>query len=287
MLTSRPAKPGGVLTSRSADILVCFEPRRTCPPSAHLDFDGSLAPHDPDRPAGVVRGQPLEEGRALPPVAGERRAPGEMSQLDLPLSGHQTRALRQLNPDFDGPGELLVGCYAGYVRRQVTGVLDDQLDTTEPLGELLCLQAGPQARGRGCMGEGETGQLLALRSEEFGRRILGRKLGLPAPQLHASELGVVEGAPGDEAITSELPVVPGEHLQRRLFGRVAEELDKVLHLDTGGPRHGPELDGESEDTVRIVSPVVEGSGYGLLRVVAEVVIDGDVRVTRYLCAPLA
>src|SRR5215208_4503898 len=259
-------------------MLFRFEPCRTCPSSAHLDLDRSLAPHDPDRPAGVVRGQPLEEGRALPPVANERRAPGEVSQLDLPLSGYEARALRQLNPDFDGPGELLVGCYAGYVRRQVTGVLDDQLDTTEPLGELLCLQAGPQARGRGCMGEGETGKLLALRSEEFGRRILGRKLGLPAPQLHASELRVVEGPPGDEAITSELPIVPREHLQRRLFGRVEEELDKVLHLYTGGPRHGPELDGKSEDTVGIVSPIVEGAGYGLLRVVAEVVVDGDVLV---------
>src|SRR5215203_3879855 len=267
-------------------MLFRFEPCRTCPSSAHLDLDRSLAPHDPDRPAGVVRGQPLEEGRALPPVANERRAPGEVSQLDLPLSGYEARALRQLNPDFDGPGELLVGGYACYVRRQVTGVLDDQLDTTEPLGEFLCLQSGPQARGRGCMGEGETGQLLALRSEEFGRRILDRELGLPAPQLHASELGVVEGAPGDEAITSELPVVPGEHLQRRLFGRVAEELDKVLHLDTGGPRHGPELDRESEDTVGIVSPIVEGAGYGLLRVVAEIVVDGDVRVACDLCAPL-
>src|SRR5918993_6031758 len=137
------------------------------------------------------------------------------------------------------------------------------------------------------MGEGETGQLLALRTEESGRRILGGELGLPAPQLHASELRVVEGPPGDEAITSELPVVPGEHLQRRLFGRVAEELYKILHLHTGGLRHGPELDGESEDTVGIVSPIVEGSGYGLLRVVAEVVVNGDVRVARYLCAPPA
>src|SRR5215211_3963225 len=251
-------------------MLFRFEPCRTCPSSAHLDLDRSLAPHDPDRPAGVVRGQPLEEGRALPPVANERRAPGEVSQLDLPLSGYEARALRQLNPDFDGPGELLVGCYAGYVRRQVTGVLDDQLDTTEPLGELLCLQAGPQARGRGCMGEGEMGKLLALRSEEFGRRILGCELGLPAPQLHASELRVVEGSPGNEAITSELPVVPREHLQRRLFGWVAAELD-----------------GKSEDAVGIVSPIVEGAGYGLLRVVAEVVVDGDVRVACDPCAPLA
>src|SRR5215217_5035286 len=162
-------------------MLFRFEPCRTCPPSAHLDLDGSLAPHDPDRPAGVVRGKSLEEGRALPPVAGERRAPGEVSQLDLPLSGYKTSALRQLYPDVDGPGELLVGGYAGYVRRQVTDVLDGQLDTTEALGELLRLQAGSQARGRGCMAEGETGQLLALRSEEFRRRILGCELGLPAP----------------------------------------------------------------------------------------------------------
>src|SRR5215217_6246535 len=137
------------------------------------------------------------------------------------------------------------------------------------------------------MGEGETGQLLALLSEKFGRRILGRELGLPAPQFHASELRVVEGPPRDEAITSELPVVPREHLQRRLFRRVAEGLDKVLHLYTGGPRHGPELDGKSEDTVGIVSPIVEGAGYGLLRVVAEVMVDGDIRVACDLCAPLA
>jgi hypothetical protein len=104
-----------------------------------------------------------------------------MSQLDLPLSRYEARALRQLYLDFDGPGEILVRSYAGYVRRQVAGVLDDQLDTTEPLGKLLCLQAGPQARGRSCVGKGETGQLLALRTEEFGRRILGRELGLPAP----------------------------------------------------------------------------------------------------------
>src|SRR5215212_8282662 len=210
-----------------------------------------------------------------------------MSQLDLPLSGYEARAMRQLYPDFDGPGELLVGGYPGYVRRKVTCVLDYQFDTTEPLRELLCLQAGQQPWGRCGMGEGETGQLLALRSEEFGRRILGRELGLPAPQLHASELRMVEGSPGDEAITSQLPVVPREHLQRRLFGRVAEELDKVLHLYTGGPGHGPELDGKSEDTVGIVSPIVEGAGYGFLRVVAEVVVDGDVRVACDLCAPLA
>jgi hypothetical protein len=53
-------------------ILLRFESRTTGPPSAHLDFDGPLTPHDPDRPASVVRGQPLEEGRALPFVAGER-----------------------------------------------------------------------------------------------------------------------------------------------------------------------------------------------------------------------
>src|SRR5215210_2321317 len=185
-------------------MLFCFEPRRTCPPSANLHLDGSLAPHDPDRPAGVVRGQHLEESRALPPVAGESRAPCEVSQLDLPLSGYEARASRQLYPHFDGPGEFLVGCYAGYMCRQVTYVLDDQLDTTEPPVKLLCLQAGQQTRGRGCMREGETGQLLALPSEEFGRRILGCELGPPAPQLHASELRVVEGSPGDEAITSEL-----------------------------------------------------------------------------------
>jgi hypothetical protein len=195
--------------------------------------------------------------------------------------------MRQLYTDFDGPGELLVGGYPGYVRRQVTCVLDYQFDTTEPLRELLCLQAGQQPWGRCGMGEGETGQLLALCSEEFGWRVLGRELGLPAPQLHASELRVVEGLPGDEAVTFELPVVPGEHLQRRLFGRVAEEIDKVLHLHSGGPRHGPELDRESEDTVGIVSPIVEGAGYGLLRIVAEVVVDRDVRVACDRCAPLA
>src|SRR5215218_11404635 len=211
----------------------------------------------------------------------------EVSQLDLPLAGYEARASRQLYPHFDGPGEFLVDCYPGYMRRQVTGVLDDQLDTTEPSVELLCLQAGQQARGRGRMREGETSQLLALRSEEFGRRILGCELGPPAPQLHASELRVVEGSPGDEAITSQLPVVPREHLQRRLFGRLAEELDKVRHLYTGGLRHGPELDGKGEDAVGIVSPIVEGAGYGLLRVVAEVVVDGDVRVACDPCAPLA
>jgi hypothetical protein len=104
-----------------------------------------------------------------------------MSQLDLPLSGYEARAMRQLDPDFDGPGELLVGGYPGYVRRQVTCVLDYQFDTTEPLRELLCLQAGQQPWGSCGMGEGETGQLLALCSEEFGRRVLGRELGLPAP----------------------------------------------------------------------------------------------------------
>jgi hypothetical protein len=104
-----------------------------------------------------------------------------VSQLDLPLSGYEARALRQLYPDFDGPGELLVGGYPGYMRRQVTGVLDDQFDTTESLREFLCLQVGQQMWGRGCVGEGETAQLLALRSEEFGRRVLDRELGFPAP----------------------------------------------------------------------------------------------------------
>ena len=104
-----------------------------------------------------------------------------MSQLDLLLSGYEACALRQLYPHFEGPVESLVGCYAGYMCRQVTYVLDDQLDTTEPPVKLLCLQAGQQPWGRCGMGEDETGQLLALCSEEFGRRLLGRELGLPAP----------------------------------------------------------------------------------------------------------
>src|ERR687890_1998847 len=157
-------------------MLFRFEARATGPPTAHLDLDGPLTPHDPYRPSGVIRGQPLEEGRALPPVAGERGAPGEVSELDLPIPGYQARLWRQLYSGFDGFGELLVGGHRGHVRRQVTGVLDDELDTSESLRELLCLQAGLQAWGRRGVGEGETGQLLAHGLEELGSLVLGREL---------------------------------------------------------------------------------------------------------------
>ena len=58
------------------------------------------------------------------------------SVMPAPVDGWKIQVTKS---KFDGLGELLVGCYAGYLRRQITGVLDDQLDTTEPLGELLCL----------------------------------------------------------------------------------------------------------------------------------------------------
>src|ERR687889_1915272 len=111
----------------------------SCSTAAHFDLDGLLATHDPDRSAGVVRGQALEEGRALPPVAGERGAPGEVSELDLPIPGYQARLWGQYYSGFDGFGELLVGGHRGYVRREVTGVLDGELDPSESLRELFCL----------------------------------------------------------------------------------------------------------------------------------------------------
>src|SRR5918998_6499901 len=97
---------------------------------------------------------------------------------------------------------------------------------------------------------------------------------------------MLEGYPGNEPFAAELPVVPGEHLELGLLGRISEELDKVLYLDAGAPRCRPELDREREDAVGVVAPVVEGAGYELLRFVPEVVVDGEVRVTGESRAPL-
>src|SRR5918998_1282118 len=140
-----------------------------------------------------------------------------MTQFDLGFARDEARSFRHLYLCLNGLDELLVEGDPGHVRRQVSGILDGQLDPPYAGGELLDLEPGLQARGGRSVGEGEVRQLLALGLEKPGRRVLAGELGLPAPDLHAPELGMLEGCPGNEPFAAELPVVPGEHLELSLL----------------------------------------------------------------------
>src|SRR3712207_7149927 len=76
--------------------------------------------------------------------------------------------------------------------------------TLFPYTTLFRSEPGLQARRCRGVGEGEPGELLALGLEEFRRRVLVGELGLPAPDLDASELRVLEGRPGRDRKSTRL-----------------------------------------------------------------------------------
>ncbi len=60
-----------------------------------------------------------------------------MPDFLLPLARDETRAFGKVDFDLDGLYELLVGGGLRYVRREVSGVLDDELDAPKPVREFF------------------------------------------------------------------------------------------------------------------------------------------------------
>ncbi len=210
-----------------------------------------------------------------------------MAEVYLGLAGDEARPFGERDLRPHGLRDALLLGHLRHVRRQVTRVPDPYFYPAQTVRESFDLYLPFEAWGAGCVGEGEAGQLLALGLQKLRRRVLEGELGFPAPDLDRPELRVLERLPRDESLTPENLVVPPEHREGGLLRRVPKERDKVLDLDARGPRQRPELDRVGKDAVGGVCPIVEGAGYNLVRGVAKVVVDGDVRVAGELRAPFA
>ena len=110
----------------------------------------------------------------------------------------------------------------------------------------------------------------------------GRQL-VPAAQLDLAQLRVIECVPRDVALASEFLVAPAQQLQVILGRMVAIPVNEVVLLDAGFLGRRPDLDCPEKLAEVFIDPV-EAAGDHLLRVIAEVVEDGNVRVTGELLA---
>ena len=102
---------------------------------------------------------------------------------------------------------------------------------------------------------------------------------VPAADLDRPQLGVLESLPGDVCLAAEFFLAPPKDLEV-VFGRViAKPVDVRILLEPGLAHGTPDLDHPAEHPEVVVDPV-ERAANDLLRVIAELMVDGDIRIPR-------
>src|SRR6266571_7240764 len=106
---------------------------------------------------------------------------------------------------------------------------------------------------------------------------------VPAANLDGPQLGVLERLPVDVRHAAQLFLAPPKHLEV-VSGRViAKPIDVEILFEPGLAHRAPDLDHPAEHPEVVIDPI-EGAADDLLRVISELVVDGDARIAGELGA---
>src|SRR4029453_614433 len=101
---------------------------------------------------------------------------------------------------------------------------------------------------------------------------------VPAADLDLAELRMIEGLPRNMRKTAQRSAAPAQHLEITLGGVLAEPVDEFVIGGAGFAHRRPDLDDPAENAQVLVDPV-ERAGDDGFRVIAKLVIDGNVRIS--------
>ena len=217
----------------------------------------------PERNAGVLVGLALQLADFLPPLAGH----------ELAIAGNG-------NLRDHAAYDLAFQRALAHVARQPTRILHDEPHPPRALAKRECIGRDQlELRREQRLPQQPVRKSRDLALEELWRRIAEGVESVPAADLDGTELRMVERLPAEMRQSAELVLAPAKYLQVILDRMIAEPVDVEILLDARLAHRAPDLHDPAEHAEMIVDPV-EGAADDLLRVIAELMVDVDIRIAR-------